>query len=408
MPEPLYTRLAQELLLPYENPETGKTEYPEAVMSYLDIMKNGLGYKTSSPQRVVIIGAGIAGMFAAKLLKECGHHVSIIEANDKRVGGRIKTFRGSKYFDDENQYAEAGAMRFPEIHPLVNTYLDDLGYGFETQQFYLVDVDVETESKALNQRVIRCNSFEQSKDKYLADSSAMAAGFEIESPSNSASDLLTVALNPVRDLYSDLVDGVRVNKPYDQWLAGWAMVIEKFDKYAMRDYLEQETDLTAEQIDFIGTIENLTSRMPLAFMHSFLGRSDINVGLVYRELKGGSHNLTDKIEARLLDMGVTFHMDHRVTHMDYFDGETDNHATAADPISIRSVSEEGEVNRHISADLAIVTVPFSSFRFVRTSPDLSYQKRRAIMELHYDAATKVLLEFNERWWEFSKKQWDQR
>ena len=35
----------------------------------------------------------------------------------------------------------------------------------------------------------------------------------------------------------------------------------------------------------------------------------------------------------------------------------------------------------------------------------SYPKRRAIIELHYDAATKVLLEFTRRWWEFSEDDW---
>src|SRR5262249_52519743 len=32
-------------------------------------------------------------------------------------------------------------------------------------------------------------------------------------------------------------------------------------------------------------------------------------------------------------------------------------------------------------------------------------KRRAIIELHYDAATKVLLEFSKRWWEFTEDDW---
>ena len=32
-------------------------------------------------------------------------------------------------------------------------------------------------------------------------------------------------------------------------------------------------------------------------------------------------------------------------------------------------------------------------------PEFSQGKRKAIRELHYDAATKVLIEFKERWWE---------
>ncbi len=41
---------------------------------------------------VLVVGAGIAGLTAAKLLKDAGHNVTIFEASD-RVGGRIQTYR---------------------------------------------------------------------------------------------------------------------------------------------------------------------------------------------------------------------------------------------------------------------------------------------------------------------------
>ncbi|CAM5418974.1 hypothetical protein SVIOM74S_09776 [Streptomyces violarus] len=58
-----------------------------------------------------------------------------------------------------------------------------------------------------------------------------------------------------------------------------------------------------------------------------------------------------------------------------------------------------------TADLAIVTIPFSALRFVEIVPSMSYKKRRAIIETHYDQATKVLLEFSHRWWEFTEADW---
>jgi monoamine oxidase len=36
---------------------------------------------------------------------------------------------------------------------------------------------------------------------------------------------------------------------------------------------------------------------------------------------------------------------------------------------------------------------------------MSYKKRRAVIETHYDQATKVLLEFSHRWWEFTEDDW---
>src|ERR1700738_1109821 len=56
----------------------------------------------------------IAGLTAAYLLRNAGHRVRILEANNY-VGGRVHTFR---CFTGD-LYAEAGAMRIPSQHELV-------------------------------------------------------------------------------------------------------------------------------------------------------------------------------------------------------------------------------------------------------------------------------------------------
>lgn len=49
---------------------------------------------------VIIIGAGISGLYAAKILSQYGNNVTILEASD-RVGGRIKSLSGYADFDIE-------------------------------------------------------------------------------------------------------------------------------------------------------------------------------------------------------------------------------------------------------------------------------------------------------------------
>src|SRR2546427_12242485 len=61
-------------------------------LQYLKILIDDGPPKTSGPRDVLIVGAGIAGLTAGLLLKRAGHHVTIIEANGNRIGGRIKTF----------------------------------------------------------------------------------------------------------------------------------------------------------------------------------------------------------------------------------------------------------------------------------------------------------------------------
>jgi monoamine oxidase len=82
------------------------------------------------PRKVVILGAGLAGLCAARLLAEAGHEVVILEAQ-RRPGGRVLTLR--EPFSD-GLYAEAGAGRIPGTHNLTLHYVRL--FGLELEPFY--------------------------------------------------------------------------------------------------------------------------------------------------------------------------------------------------------------------------------------------------------------------------------
>jgi monoamine oxidase len=69
-------------------------------------------------KRVVVIGAGLAGLVAALELKEAGYEVVVLEARS-RPGGRIHTLR--EPFSG-GLFAEAGATRIPDNHDLTLGY----------------------------------------------------------------------------------------------------------------------------------------------------------------------------------------------------------------------------------------------------------------------------------------------
>ncbi|MEP6707504.1 MAG: FAD-dependent oxidoreductase [Pyrinomonadaceae bacterium] len=74
---------------------------------------------SSPPKKVVILGAGMAGLVAGYELLQLGHDVTILEAR-MRPGGRVNTLR--EPFSD-GLYAEAGAARIPDDHDLTLKYV---------------------------------------------------------------------------------------------------------------------------------------------------------------------------------------------------------------------------------------------------------------------------------------------
>ena len=88
----------------------------------------GAGQRAPLPRdtprrRVLVVGAGLAGLAAAWELEEAGHEVTILEAKST-PGGRVSTLR--EPFAD-GLYAEAGAVAFSTAYTEANRYIDSLG-----------------------------------------------------------------------------------------------------------------------------------------------------------------------------------------------------------------------------------------------------------------------------------------
>ncbi|HEY0436319.1 MAG TPA: NAD(P)/FAD-dependent oxidoreductase [Phenylobacterium sp.] len=81
-------------------------------------------------RKVLVLGAGMAGLAAGLKLVELGYDVTILEARS-RPGGRVHTLR--EPFSD-GLYAEAGAGRLPSTHNLTMAYVKR--YGLKLDPFW--------------------------------------------------------------------------------------------------------------------------------------------------------------------------------------------------------------------------------------------------------------------------------
>jgi threonine dehydrogenase-like Zn-dependent dehydrogenase len=97
------------------------TQLSEEIVSHAPPKENGLPEKSGKDPDVApgdltvgIVGAGISGLYTALILQSLGIKYEILEANPKRIGGRLYTH----YFSDPNaegneskhDYYDIGAM----------------------------------------------------------------------------------------------------------------------------------------------------------------------------------------------------------------------------------------------------------------------------------------------------------
>jgi monoamine oxidase len=420
-------RLAREILMV-------DTAGQSLIPPYERVIESGLQepLPTSAERRfVLVVGAGIAGMLAGRILKQAGYNVTILEANDSRPGGRIKTFH-SGAFEDPMQYGEAGAMRIPTTHPLVNKLIAVTGLTEKAQSFFNVDVDINDPAKKvfrtwLQTNCVQARRLDYNSGRLPADQRSM--GFPIceKFQNQTADQILATALErPNSWLKTDPSDSeaVRTRKLID----GWKKVIATFDEYSMLRYLREHflglglSPAEAEGlIAYVGTLQNLTSRLFLSFIHSFVDTFYISSTASYIEIAGGNWQLPHKLAEGLTEELV---MDARAIEIQW----SYSASRAGGPkaihrgrpgVYVRTLNEPAKkrgrersnrtrIEREFTADYLIVAIPFSALRFIDVQPAFSFHKRRAIQELHYDSATKVLLEFSDRFWEWDEAEWRRR
>lgn len=304
-------------------------------------------------KRVIIIGAGMAGLVAGYELARAGHDPLILEAQN-RVGGRVYTLRTFA----PGLYAEAGAMRIPRVHDLTLGYCDH--FGLPLRPFMMGN------PKGLvyvGGRRLTAEAAGISPDEL---------GFPVadQERGRSHSALWEEATRELRGWIE--VDPA----------VGWDRIAREYDGYTIREFLEAR-GFSEGAIEMYGVMNFVESGINNAVMEEF--REDF--GKAYedmQEIAGGMDQLPNALYREIPDR-VRF--------------GTEVYAIDQDPdgVTVHFKTEAGRYSAR--GDYAIVTIPFSVLRQIEVVTPFSREKQRAIRQLNYAASTKIVFQVRERVWE---------
>lgn len=318
----------------------------------LEILRDGLPAGSDPPKDIAILGAGIAGLTAGLLLKEAGHHVTILEAQN-RLGGRIFT---SREFAG-NMYGEFGAMRFPQQHHLAQQLIRER-FHLATEPFPMYDQDtfIYLQGKRVRRSEFHTNMF----DFDLPDQEA----------GKLPDELLKEVVRPLIDIMEK-----------EDAATAWKKVTAQYDKYSLIGFLK-ERQLSDEAISMIGPLFNLEGRFHFSLTEWFAHYYDNVFGdLVY--IVDGSEALPRAFEPYLMD---DIRLGAEVQAIDQSGDRVEVHYRA------------GRQVQRILADECIVTIPFALLRHLEIT-GLDPAKWYAIRNAYYGRAHKIIMQFSDRWWQ---------
>jgi len=321
---------------------------------YLAIARGGLPPGPASRKKVIVVGAGVAGLIAAYELLRAGHDPLILEAQ-QRVGGRVQTLREPFA---HGLYAEAGAMRIPKAHSLTLAYVEK--FSLPTFPFTMNNPKAYYHLRGRQHRVGELNLDPENMEYEIAE-------HEI---GKTIHDMWADALRPIVKRLETEGDGA------------WPRIVDEHDEFSVREFLEAKR-WSEGAIELFGIIYNYEALMNSSFLE--LLREEIgNFYTDMVQLEGGMDRLPraflpalqDRIRfsARMVALDQT--PDHVIVHYQTLTGR-----------------------QQAVGDYAILTVPFPLLRHVEVLKPFSRPKQRAIRQLHYDASAKIFFQCRRRFWE---------
>jgi monoamine oxidase len=293
---------------------------------------------------VAIIGAGLAGLYAAHRLEVEGLKCAIIEA-DSRVGGRLLTL------DDLPGKPDAGGIQVGSNYKILRAIADDL------------KVALVPDGNGARDILYRINGQSVRDKDWKVSAANILTGVERERPPATLAGLYNTKLPKLEKLtdWLDPAAQAQLDVPYAQWLA--------------------DLGASGEARRLIETNMNGNALTTMSALHIARATTIFREGAgPVSTIKGGSQSIPDALAAILTS---PVRLNSRVLGI----------AEEADGVMLKLSGGQSLRARH-----AICTIPFSVLRGIPISGLDDKHLRTAINTLPYTRASFVYLQASEPFW----------
>ncbi len=360
----------------------------ENVLELLNPPPDITSYATAGEHKNIkigVIGAGLAGLSAAFELRKLGAEITIYDAMEDRIGGRVYTY----YFNQNRRYyGEFGPMRIPLSHGTTWHYINLLRLNtvpitspFPNNFIYVHNTRIRRDREGKNiteylYPLFNLTEYEKSLPWSELDDYAFNS--------------VLLSLSP--EIRRELLQILPVYSPEYSF----------YTNNSIREILESR-GLSQDAINLIASVDPLTGGLlNISYAESLQELYSLDFLNTYR-IAGGMinlplafyHSLTSP-NPREYDIApemlgkVNINFGHIITGI--YQNSTDNKVILRyNNTSLKDVYEE--------FDYVICAIPFSTLRVIDIKPFFSNQKMQAIRELFYSDSLKAAFFCNQRFWE---------